>query len=133
MDQDLQDMLHLAKTAKVTPSRPYISTDDQYRFYRVDLVPDSQLPGSSHKKIDLSSDAFRNIRTDTHDQALKQTPLTPRTVIASRRLMSAFEFNRSAIKRRFHSEYPENAPDLRENSSQGRRHIIHGHHAYYFH
>ena len=32
---------------------PYISTDDQYRFYWVDLVPDSQLPGSSHKKIDL--------------------------------------------------------------------------------
>ena len=131
MDQDLQDMLHLAKTAKVTQSRPYISTDDRYRFYRVDLVPDSQLPGSSHKKTDLSSDAFRNIKTDT--QASKQTPLTPRTAIASRRLMSAFEFNRSAIKRRFHSEYPENAPDLRENSCQGRRHIIHGHHAYYFH
>ena len=37
--------------------------------------------------------------------------------------MSAFEFDRSAIKRRFHSEYiySENAPDLRENSSQERR------------
>ena len=37
------------KTAKI---KPYILTDDQYRFYRVDLVPDSQLPGSSYK-IDL--------------------------------------------------------------------------------
>ena len=55
MDKVLQDILHLTKLklAKITPSRPYISTDDQYRFYWVDLVPDSQLPGSSHKKIDL--------------------------------------------------------------------------------
>lgn len=131
MDQDLQDMLHLAETAKLRPSKPYVSTDDQYRFYRVHLVPDSQLPGSSQKKIDASSNAFKIIRTDS--TPLNQTPFTPRTAIASRRLMSAFEFDKSAVKRRFHAEYPENAPDLRENSSQGKRHLIHGHHAYYFH
>ena len=132
MDQDLQDMLHLAETAKVPPpSKPYISTDDRYRFYRVDLVPDSQLPGSSYKKIDLSFDACRDKTTDI--QPSKQTPFAPRTAIASRRLMSAFEFNKSAVKRQFHAEYPENAPDLRENSRQGKRHLIHGHHAYYFH
>lgn len=47
--------------------------------------------------------------------------------------MNAFEFNKSAVKRHFYAEYPENAPDLRENSRQGKRHLIHGHHAYYFH
>ena len=131
LDQDLQDMLHLAETAKLQPSKPHVSTDDRYRFYRVDLVPDSQLPGSSQKRINLSSHAFRNVPTDR--QPLNQSPFAPRTAIASRRLMSAFEFNRSAVQRQFHVEYPENAPDLRDNSSQGRRHIIHGHHAYYFH
>ena len=131
MDQDLQDMIHLAEAAKVPRSKPYVSTDDQYRFYRVDLVPDSQLPGSRQKKLDLSLDAFRDETTDI--QPIKQTPFTPRTAVASRRLMSAFEFNKSAVKRRFHAEYPENAPDLRKNSRQGKRHLIHGHHAYYFH
>lgn len=128
MDQDLQDMLHLADTAKLPPSKPYVSIDDRYRFYRVDLVPDSQLPGSNQKKINALS---RNVAMDS--QPLNPTPFTPRTAIASRRLMSAFEFDKSAVKRRFHAEYPDNAPDLRENSSQGRRHVIHGHHAYYFH
>ena len=127
LDQDLQDMLHLAETAKIQPSKPHVSTDDRYRFYRVDLVPDSQLPGSSQKKLDLSWN------TPTDRQPLKQSPFTPRTSIASRRLMSAFDFNRSAVQRQFHVEYPEKAPDLRQNSSQGRRHVIHGHHAYYFH
>ena len=131
MDQDLQDMLNLAETAKLRPTKPYVSTDDQYRFYRVDLVPESQLPGSNQKKIDISSDAFKNVAKD--GQPSNNTPFTPRTAIASRRLMSAFEFDRSAVKRRFHAEYPENAPDLRKNTSQGKRHLIHGYHAYYYH
>ena len=38
--------------------------------------------------------------------------------------MSAFEFDKGAVKRRLYTEYPENAHDLRENSSQGRRHFI---------
>ena len=128
MDQDLQDMLHLAETAKLPPSKPHVSIDNHYRFYRVDLVPDSQLPGSDQKKINYT---FRNEASDS--QPVNQTPFTPRTAVASRRLMSAFEFDKSAVKRRFHAEYPENAPDLRENSSQGRRHFINGHHAYYYH
>ena len=41
MDQDLQDMLHLAETAKLPLSNPHVSIDNHYRFYRVDLVPDS--------------------------------------------------------------------------------------------
>lgn len=131
IDQDLQDMLHLAESAKLRPTKPYVSIDDQYRFYRVNLVPDSQLPGSSRKKINVTSNALKNQSMD--GQPLHHTPFTPRTAIASRRLMNTFEFDRSAVKRRFHAEYPENAPDLRENSSQGKRHLIHGHHAYYFH
>jgi len=124
-------MLHLAESAKLPPSKPYVSTDDQYRFYRVDIVPDSQLPGSSQKKSQNLPSVPKNLTIDNH--SFNQTPFTPRTAIASRRLMSAYEFDRSAIKKRFHAEYPENAPDLRENSTQGRRHLIHGSHAYYFH
>lgn len=131
MDQDLQDMLHLAENAKISPTKPYVSNDDRSRLYRVDLVPNSQLPGSSQRKTDISSHAFRNVATGS--QSLNRTPFTPRTAVASRRLMSAFEFDKSAVKRRFHAEYPENAPDLRKNSSQGKRHLIHGYHAYYFH
>ena len=125
-------MLHLAETAKLPPSKPHVSIDDQYRFYRVDLVPDSQLPGSSSQtKREISPSASKNLTID--GRSLNQTPFTPRTAVASRRLMSAYEFDKSAVKKQFHAEYPENAPDLRENSTQGKRHLIHGYHAYYFH
>ena len=128
MDQDLQDMYHLARNAKISPTKPYMSIDSQHRLYRVTLVPDSQLPGSSRRKQPASSS---NAAADK--PAFNPTPFSPRTAIASRRLMSAYEFDRSAVKRKFREQYPENAPDLRENSTQGKRHLIHGRHAYFFH
>ena len=58
-----------------------------------------------------------------------------RTAEATRRLMGLYNgFNRTEVLQRFHEQYPEKAPDLREYSiREGRRHIIHGYHAYYFH
>ena len=57
---------------------------------------------------------------------------TPRS---TQRLMSLFNgFNKTEILKQFHKEFPENAPDLREYSvHEGKRHIIHGSHAYYYH
>ena len=128
MDQDLQDIYHLARGAKISSSKPYMSIDSQHRLYRVTLVPDSQLPGSSRQKHPVYSSNFAVDRS-----AFIPTPFSPRTAIASRRLMSAYEFDRSAVKRNFREQFPENAPDLRENSTQGKRHLIHGRHAYFFH
>ena len=58
-----------------------------------------------------------------------------RTGEATKRLMGLYNgFNRTEVQRRFHEQYPQKAPDLREYSvREGRRHIIHGSHAYYFH
>ena len=58
-----------------------------------------------------------------------------RTTEATRRLMGLYNgFNRTEVMQRFHKQYPEKAPDLREYSiREGRRHVIHGSHAYYFH
>ncbi|MCG8622844.1 MAG: hypothetical protein MJE68_12725, partial [Proteobacteria bacterium] len=58
-----------------------------------------------------------------------------RTAEATRRLMGLCNgFNRTEVLQRFHEQYPEKAPDLREYSiREGRRHVIHGSHAYYFH
>lgn len=60
---------------------------------------------------------------------------TPRTAQSTQRLMSLFNgFNKTDICKRFHEEFPEKAPDLREYGLQnGKRHTIHGSHAYYFH
>lgn len=128
MDQDLQDMYHLAKGARIAATKPYMSIDSQHRLYRVTLVPGNQLPGSSRQKqVAPSSNAGEG------KPAFNPTPFSPRTAIASRKLMSAYEFNRSAVKRKFREQYPENAPDLRENSTQGKRHQIHGRHSYFFH
>ena len=58
-----------------------------------------------------------------------------RTAQATKRLMTLYNgFNRSEVMRKFHEQYPERAPDLREYSiREGKRHVICGSHAYYFH
>ncbi len=69
----------------------------------------------------------------SHDQG--SNLITPRTAQSTQRLMSLFNgFNKTDILKRFHEEFPEKAPDLREYGLQdGKRHTIHGSHAYYFH
>ena len=58
-----------------------------------------------------------------------------RTAQSTRRLMTLYNgFTRSEVMKKFHEQYPENAPDLREYSiREGKRHVICGSHAYYFH
>ena len=58
-----------------------------------------------------------------------------RTGEATRRLMGLYNgFNKTDVLKKFHEQYPEKAPDLREYSIRdGKRHVIHGSHAYYFH
>ena len=42
-------------------------------------------------------------------------------------------FSRSEAMRRYHNLYPDQLPDLREATDTGRRHIINGYHAYFYH
>ena len=58
-----------------------------------------------------------------------------RTGEVTRRLMGLYNgFNKTDVLKKFHEQYPEKAPDLREYSIRdGKRHVIHGSHAYYFH
>ena len=58
----------------------------------------------------------------------------PRATQSARRFSDLYSFSRSQVQRQFHQQYPEQAPDIREYGIQtGRRHVIHGYHAYYFH
>ena len=84
-------------------------------------------PSVSHKLQSLS----RVLQAQTDAQVR-----TPRTVESTRRMMQVFNrFSRSESMRRFHQHYQESAaPDLRVFSiREGKRHIIHGTHAYYYH
>ncbi|KAI6645659.1 hypothetical protein LOD99_12922 [Oopsacas minuta] len=60
---------------------------------------------------------------------------TPRTITSSKRLMDAYTFNRSELRKNFHYIHPEVSPDLRELARypSAKRHTIHGIHSYYFH
>ena len=43
-------------------------------------------------------------------------------------------YSKTRVLRRLHLQFPEQAPDLREQSIRtGRRHVINGYHAYYWH
>lgn len=85
-------------------------------------------PSISHKLQTLSK-----VRPETlGDPQLR----TPRTVESTRKMMQVFNrFSPSRSMRRFHQYYQESVtPDLRQfGVRQGRRHIIHGSHAYYYH
>ena len=58
----------------------------------------------------------------------------PRTVSSTRRMTELYNrYSRSAILKRFHKQYQEVAPDLRQYSiKEGKRHTIHGSNAYYY-
>ena len=60
---------------------------------------------------------------------------TPRTIESTRKFMRLYQgFSRSEILNRFNKQYEEVVPDLRQYSIQkGKRHFIHGSHAYYYH
>lgn len=70
-----------------------------------------------------------------HKRSFSANAYIPRTVDSTRRLNSLYNgFSRTETLKRFHEQYPETAPDLRHYSiREGKRHIIHGSHAYYFH
>ena len=72
--------------------------------------------------------------TRSHSADASYTPHI-RTAQATQKLMTLYNgFNRSEVMRKFHEQYPEKVPDLREYSiREGKRHVICGSHAYYFH
>lgn len=91
------------------------------------LFLDSKIPGD----VDLSLNEPPNIAT--HLQSSQQ--FTPRSAQSTRQLMTLFNgFNKSDVLKQFHEDFPEKTADLREYSThEGKRHFIHGSHAYYYH
>lgn len=130
-----------SKPAAVTVQSPHST---EARWAGSDPLSDSQKqeleqrrslsqPSVSHKLQALSKVQQRaDFETEVGSSQLLRTP---RTVESTRRMMQIFNrFSRSESMRRFHQHYKELAPDLRELSiQQGKRHIIHGKHAYYYH
>ncbi|XP_075262168.1 uncharacterized protein LOC142353719 isoform X3 [Convolutriloba macropyga] len=51
----------------------------------------------------------------------------------ARLLQTKNEFNKSAVRKDFLETFPENAPDLRDHISDGKKHNFFGFNAYYFH
>ena len=66
--------------------------------------------------------------------SVDESAFIPRSTLSARRFSELYGFNRSDVLRRFHAQYPEQAPDLRQYGIQtGKRHIIHGYNSYHFH
>lgn len=61
--------------------------------------------------------------------------LKPRSMESTRRMLQVFNgYSKSKVLNRFNQQYQESAPDLRKFSTrEGKRHFIHGTHAYYYH
>lgn len=106
-------------------SSPFTAAGKQDLEYRRSF---SQ-PSVSHKLQALS----KVQRSDSMEGSSQLR--TPRTVESSRKMMEVFNrFSRSESMKRFNQHFRELTPDLRQFSiRQGKRHIIHGTHAYYYH
>ncbi len=49
---------------------------------------------------------------------------TPRSTSQLAAIQNAF--SKSEVRERFHREFPENAPDIRQNTVLGKKHTFHG-------
>ena len=66
--------------------------------------------------------------------SVDESAFLPRSTSSARRFKELYGFSRSDVLKRFHLQYPEQAPDLRQYGiQQGRRHTIHGYNSYHFH
>ena len=82
-----------------------------------------------------ASQKSTHLRSFSADASLCSSTAQVCTGEVTRRLMGLYNgFSRTEVMKKFHEQYPERAPDLREYSiREGKRHVIHGSHAYYFH
>ena len=125
----------LPNTAGTQPNkseytRPWSSSMPQYAHHRSHSEPATPTSGYPlpNKQLYALPSWAKGIRPYSADMHV------PRSVTSTRRLMSVYNFSKSEVLKRFHQEYPERAPDLRDYGIQeGKRHIIHGYKSYYFH
>ena len=132
---------HISHTGHLTqmehdspkPSRDYLKPDAGHSHYK---LPRSR--SESENKLPTTGTQFQSLPSWAHGRrphsADSLYSYTPRTVSSTRRMMSAYDYSKSDALRRFHQQYRETTPDLREYSiREGKRHVIHGSHAYFFH
>ena len=125
-----------------------IEEDDRKIVHGYYCIPsttsDDSAPPTASRDIDHAQPLSLTTPTSNNDHAHPHPPYNsdndcnyykPRSVESTRRMNELFQgFKRCEVLRRFHSAYPESAPDLRQYGTRtGKRHIINGHHAYYFH
>ena len=146
----LQDTLtsdtlpHLTSTSTtITPSSPH--TSQPYTLHKCPQLPTvnpmmstfaSKRPhtagGQTKTYVHPKSASAFSTQTEKSDWLHTTNVHTPRSAVSTRRTMTTF--SKTEAIRQFHERHPDNVPDLRDYSIQeGRRHVIHGHHAYYFH
>ena len=124
----------LKESSGVQPSQRLLEASKLNKMDTSQLVrfPSAKRPLSAF--IDSIPVYNKSQHTRSYSADASYTPHI-RTAQATRRLMGLYNgFNRTEVMRRFHEQYPEKAPDLREYSvREGKRHIICGSNAYYFH
>ena len=136
---------HLISTT-ITPSTPH--TSPPYTPHKLPQLPtaqvvDSTMPTFVSKRphtagndtkmyVHPRSARICTPQMDTANWLLTADVHTPRSAVSTRRMLNSF--SKTEAIRQFQEKYPGNVPDLRDYSIQeGRRHVIHGHHAYYYH
>lgn len=93
-----------------------------------------QRPQSVSRKLhSLSKRGQRDDARSAKDGGLVATP--PRTVESTRRMLQVFNgYSKSNVLKHFGQQYQDVVPDLRKfGTREGKRHVINGFNAYYYH
>lgn len=125
----------------ITPSPSTPHPSQPHTPHKLPQLPTTQFHlSTSHYSPQRPHTALDQSHTPTQPKSVGSRPhtsdtYTPRSAVSTRRLMGLYNnYSRTEVLRRFHDQYPEGVPDLRDYSiREGKRHVIHGHHAYYFH
>ena len=124
-------LAHTSHNCKPSAGTARPATENLRYKLKLDFESESQLPVTSSMQPQYLPSRAQRRRPHSADDVYSYTP---RTASSTRRLMSAYDYSKSDALRRFHQQYRETTPDLREYSlCEGKRHIIHGSHAYFFH
>ena len=125
------------------PSTPPLQTDDAMptgskEGQMVTSCSNTSKPAIIVPRARLSDSASpsKPTRHGRHQRSFSVDEATfiPRSACSTRRFSELYDFSRSDVQKQFHSQYPEQAPDLRQYGTQkGKRHTIHGFNSYYFH
>ena len=128
---EVEDDFNLEGEEEEEEEEEMIGSEEVKHLYKDDIK--KQVNINTEPMCD--SDAGSYLRPSTADSfSMYSSELSNSEAMSFASRDSSLPYSKTKVLRHLHLQFPEQAPDLREHSIRtGRRHVINGYHAYYWH